>query len=310
MAANKISNQFLLFLGVSALIWLLITLSKEYTTSLDLYVKFTNVPQNKMLENNNLQQIKVDVKASGFKIIRTRIQNSSIDLDASLVQQNKQQKHYLLLEKQIQLIQNQLYSDVVVQRVVEDTLFVNLDVLESKRVAVTPNMSVNYHVGYGLIDKIKIQPDSILISGSKSVLDTISHLPLASVKLNDVKENFEEKVKVVLNNLDGLKLATDEIVISGSVDKFTEGSLKIPFEITNVPTDVKLTTLTENITITFVVGLSDFNKVVPSLFKIECDYGYSVDQNLTYLIPKLVKKPKFIKSYKISPHTIDFLIQK
>lgn len=310
MATNKISNQFLLFLGVSALIWLLITLSKEYTTSLDLYVKFINVPQDKMLVNNNVQQIKVDVKASGFKIIRTRIQNSSIDLDASFFQQNKQKKHYILLEKQIQSIQNQLYSDVVVQRVVEDTLFANLDVLESKRVAITPNMSINYHVGYGLIDKIKIQPDSILVSGSKTNLDTITHLPLAAVKLNDVKENFERKVKVVLTNLEGLKLETEEVVITGNVDKFTEGSVKVPFEIKAVSSDVKLTTLTENINITFVVGLSDFNKVVPSLFKVECDYRYSEDQNLTYLIPKLVKKPKFIKSYKISPQTIDFLIQK
>ena len=310
MAVNKISNQFLLFLGLSALIWLLITLSKEYTTSLEPYVKFINVPQNKVLDNNDLQRIKVDIRASGFKIIRTRIQNSSIDLDASLLQQNKQQKHYLLLEKQIQLIQNQLYSDVVVQRVVTDTLFVNLDILETKRVAVQPNISVNYHVGYGLIDNIKIQPDSISVSGSKSILDTITHLPLASVKLNDVKENFEEKVEVILTNLEGLKFATQEVVISGNVDKFTEGSLKVPFEIKNVPDDVKLTMLTENITITFVVGLSDFNKVVPSLFKIECDYQYSEDQKLTYLIPKLVKKPKFIKSYKISPQTIDFLIQR
>ena len=99
MATKKISNQFLLFLGVSALIWLLITLSKEYTSSLDLYVKFTNVPQDKMLVNNNVQQIKVDVKASGFKIIRTRIQNPSIDLDASFFQQNKQKKHYHLTRK-------------------------------------------------------------------------------------------------------------------------------------------------------------------------------------------------------------------
>lgn len=107
-----------------------------------------------------------------------------------------------------------------------------------------------------------------------------------------------------------MKLETEEVVITGNVDKFTEGSVKVPFDIKAVSSDVKLTTLTENINITFVVGLSDFNKVVPSLFKVECDYKYSEDQNLTYLIPKLVKKPKFIKSYKISPQTIDFLIQK
>lgn len=309
MAAKKISNQFFMFLGVSILIWMLITLSKEYTTTLNLYVDFTNIPQDKMLQTNEVQQIKIDVKASGFKIIRSRIQNSKIELDASLLNQTKNRRYYILLEKQIQGIQNQLNSDVIIQRIVEDTLFLNLDVLESKMIAVKPNLEVNYHVGYGLIDKIKIEPDSILISGSKSILDTLHELTLSSIRLNDVKENFKVKAKVV-GNRDGLKLTTDEVLVSGNVDKFTEGNLKVPFEIIGVPDDVKITTLTESVTIVFVVGLSDFNKIVPSLFKIECDYAYSKDQNLTYLIPKLVKKPKVIKSFKISPQTIDFLIQK
>ena len=51
-------------------------------------------------------------------------------------------------------------------------------------------------------------------------------------------------------------------------------------------------------------------KVSKLSFKIECDYSVSEKNNLGYLIPKIIEKPDFIKSVKIIPTKVDFLIQK
>ena len=50
--------------------------------------------------------------------------------------------------------------------------------------------------------------------------------------------------------------------------------------------------------------------VSESSFLVECDFEVSEKNNLTYLIPKIISQPDFIKSVKIIPKEIDFLIQK
>ena len=106
-----------------------------------------------------------------------------------------------------------------------------------------------------------------------------------------------------------LKFETKEITISGKIEKFTEGTLNIPYKITNLPKGVILNTLDKKIQITYIVGLSNFNKIDENSFQIECDYSISKTNNLGYLIPKLLRKPSEIKSYKMIPNEINFLIQ-
>ena len=84
----------------------------------------------------------------------------------------------------------------------------------------------------------------------------------------------------------------------------------MPFNIKNLSKNTNLTTLIKTVEINFVVALSNFAKVSEASFKVDCDYGFSSKNNLGYLIPKVVTKPEFIKSFKINPTRIDFLIQK
>ena len=129
--------------------------------------------------------------------------------------------------------------------------------------------------------------------------------------MHDLKSNFSEEVPILESNMDiNFKFSTLKATISGSVDKFTEGKLQIPFTTNNLPKDVKLTTLSESVEVVFVVALSNFSKIAQSSFKVECDYTISEKNNLGYLIPKVILKPDFIKSIKIIPKKIDFLIQK
>lgn len=206
-------------------------------------------------------------------------------------------------------IQKQLLFGVELKEILQDTIYLNLGVLTSKRVAVKPNLEINYHVGYDLLNEIKISPDSIVISGPEAQVKKIDYLELSELKLNDVKSNFLEEVSVLkLNN--NFKYSAQKITISGNVDKFTEGKLQIPFTTKNLPKNINLTTLSEKVEVIFVVALSNFSKISEASFKVECDYLISEKNNLGYLIPKVILEPVFIKSVKIIPKKIDFLIQK
>lgn len=309
--SKKIPKTFISFLVISFIIWLLITFSKEYTTVITHPVSYKNIAQNKLLQEAPIKEIDIAIKATGFKILRAKIGAKNINIEASNLQRKNGSKFYLLPKNQIKKIQKQLLSGVVLQEIVQDTIYLNIGTLASKKVALKPNLDINYHIGYELLEEITIIPDSIVISGPENQLKKINQLNLNKLTLTDMKSDFNEEVAIVKQeDQKNIKTNISKVKVIGKVDKFTEGTLQIPYTIKNLPENTNLTILTENVEVVFIVALSNFEKVSEASFKIECDYKISEKNNLGYLIPKVIMQPNFIKSIKIVPTKIDFLIQK
>ncbi|ARV14457.1 CdaR family protein [Polaribacter sp. SA4-12] len=308
---KKISKSFISFLIASVLIWLLITLSKEYTTTLTLPVKYTNISQDKLLQKEPTKEIDILVKSTGFNIIRSRFGNKSLALSAHKLIRKSSSKYYFLTKNQFIAIQKQLRSGVQLQDIALDTIYLEIGSLISKKVALKPNLEIKYHIGYDILETVLIKPDSILISGPEAQIENIKTINLELLKLEDVKSSFSEKVKIILpENSSNIKVNSSFTTVSGKVEKFTEGSFQIPFIVDNLPEGVELTTLNKTVEVVFVVGLSNFDKIDKNFFKVVCDYNISKENNLSYLLPKVTSNSSLIKSFKLIPNKIDFLIQK
>jgi len=307
---KKIPKTFISFLLASVLIWLLITLSKEYTTIIKFPIEYGEISQNKLLLANQTKALEIVVNTNGFKILRTRFNTKSILINVNTLIRKRGTTYYLLLKSKKQRIKKQLPSGVNLQEIIKDTLFVQLGSLLTKKLAVKPNIKVNYHIGYDLSGEISLKPDSILVSGPENYISKINNIELVPIIFEDVKANFTRKVAVKeLKGVANLKFNVKEDTVSGKIEKFTEGLLNIPFKIINVPAGITINTLRKKVQVTYIVGLSSFNKIDENSFQVECDYATTVSNNLGYLIPKVVHKSLEIKSFKMTPNEINFLIQ-
>ncbi len=274
-------------------------------------VAYNNIPQNKLFQKPPQKQLELSIKATGFKILATQLRKKTINLNVASVSKNKKGKFYLLTKKQFLKIEKQLFSGVSLVEIDKDTLFFDIGELATKKVPLVSNIDINYHIGYDLLEDIKLNPDSVTISGSALKLSKIKLLNLMPLKLSDVKTDFTKTIGIAKpKDFNSLKLNKSKVTISGKVDKFTEGTVNVPFTIKNLPENVNLTFLNENVKVVFIVALSNFGKVSESSFTIECDYELSSKNNLSYLIPHVTSKPDFVKSIKLIPSKIDFLIQK
>lgn len=310
-SAKKIPKTFIGFLIASFFIWVLITFSKEYKTVISYDVNFKNIPQKNILLETTPKQLKIFVKASGFRLFWTQILQKNINLDISKITQKKATVFYFFPKNQLSEIQKQLTSGVFVESILKDTMFVNVGFLASKKVALTPNLNINYHVGYDLLGDVKVIPDSIVISGAENEIKNIQFLNLENVKLENQKSDFSREVSISRAKMNkNIKFSTSKATIYAKVDKFTEGNLQIHFKVLNLPSNVKLTTLLDSVTLTYVVALSNFSRVSKESFVVECDFEMSQKNGLSYLIPKVIFKPEFVRNVKIIPNKIDFLIQK
>ncbi|MDB9723305.1 hypothetical protein OAA58_01360 [Polaribacter sp.] len=307
---KKVPKTFISFLLASILIWLLITLSKEYTISVNFPISYVEIAQNKLLQGIPEKELEIVLKANGFKILKTRLFTKEIEISGSRLLKKSGTTHFLLVKPQKQQIQKQLPSGLVLQDIIRDTLFLNVESLVTKKLALKPNLKIKYHVGYDLSEKIKVVPDSILVSGPGNYIASVTSIDLLQISLEDVKMDFIKKASIkVPEGINNLKFDVKEITISGKIEKFTEGTFEVQYKIINIPDGLRINTLSKKIQVTFIVGLSNFNNLSENSFQIVCDYSVSKESNLGYLIPKLVHKPSEIKSYKIIPNKIDFLIQ-
>lgn len=307
---RKIPKTFISFLLASLLIWLLITLSKEYVISINFPIYFGKIAQNKLVQGTPIKELEIVIKANGFKLLRTRVFKKEIAIKANALIKKKGTKHYILVKNQKQSIQKQMPSGIFLQEIIKDTLFLDIGSLVTKKLALKPNLKISYHVGYDLSNKIHVVPDSILVSGPENYISAATSIELALLELEDVKADFRKKAIIKMpKGIKNLKFDTKEIIISGKIEKFTEGTVEVQYKIINVPKGITINTLSKKIQVTFIVGLSSFSKLNKNSFQIVCDYSVSESNNLGYLIPKLIHKPSEIKSYKMIPNKVDFLIQ-
>jgi len=286
-------------------------LSKEYTASIFLQISYDELPQDKLLQRKPINKIEVSVKSTGFKIISAKLKNNLVKLNTSNLIRKSKSKYYLLPKNQQPNIQKQLSSGLRIEQILKDTIYLELGSLASKKVPVKLYSDIQYHIGYEASVAIQLTPDSITISGPQAQVNPINELLLTNLKLVDVKSDFEETLPIIKpKNTENVNFNMEIVKVKGSVEKYTEGSFELPFVIKNLPKGLELTTFPKTVKVIYKVGLSNFNRIDKDFFKVECDYRISKQNNYSYLIPRITSTSNVIKSIKIVPNKIDFLIQK
>jgi hypothetical protein len=307
---RSLPKNFFLFVVLAFIFWMLAKFSKEYEATVLFKVQYT-LPKNKVLQSEPLKEIPIHIKGTGFKLIGAKLFSKEIQLNTNNLVYFEGSKYYILLNQQELGIEKQMSAGLSIDYFVKDSIFFDLGNLATKKIPVMPHAEINFLPGYDFVSKMEIKPDSITITGPNGILDTIHHIKTTMVVIDEVNATIQEKVGLSLPS-STIKIADDtrEVSLYGEVDKFTEGIIEVPFSIDNLPEDEQINTFPKTVKVSFNVSLSNFNKVNENSFTVRCDYTFSKENNLSYLIPRLYIQSDLVKNVKMTPTKIDFLIQK
>ena len=306
---NKKLKVFLLFLMLSFLFWMLIKLSKNYISDVNFDLVYIDEPKNKLLQNNSDNSITLTVNTVGFKLLRYSLKRKTLNYSLMDLEKMKGTEYYSITKSRINHLQAQLPAEIVVLKVKPDTLYFDLGVKKSKKVKIIPEVKLQFKPGFNLTKKYTIKPEFVTISGPTKFVDSIEVVHSTLLELSDIASSFDVAVKLV-NNLDAISLSIDEVNISGEVEKITEGSFNIPFKVINLPRKYIISTFPKEVKVVYQVALKDYNKITENSFVIQCDYRETMDNNLEYLVPKIIEKPNILFDVKIVPNKIEYLVKK
>lgn len=300
---------FLLFLFLSILFWSLIKLSKEYISEVEFELAYSDIPNNKLIQNEPDQKVKLTLKTIGFKLLKYEFQEKFLDYSLTEIEKKGGSMYYSETRSNTNFLQAQLSAETVVLNIEPDTLFFDLGVKKSRKVPVLSAMEFSFKTGFNIVGDIVVSPSEVTVSGPEKVIDTINEVYTAGFHLSDISEPFEQEVNLNAPN-DVVVLSDETVLVTGVVDKITDGSYNLPFEVINLPRNLIMSTYPKKVKVIYQVALKDFNKIPENSFRIQCDYKQTQDNNLDYLIPKLVEKPELITNVKIVPNKIEFLVKK
>lgn len=304
-------HKFLLFIIFSVVFWFMTKLSKEYDSTLEYPVSYINLPEDKLLQEAPVEVIEIHVKTTGFKLISATFFPTELKIDVSNLNWKSSTDYYLLLSQQRLAIQKQMKTGVEIDFFINDSIHFNLGKLKNKKVPVKPLLDLSYATGFELNGNITTVPDSILISGPESILDTIDFVSTKLLQIKKLNNSIDQTIEIERFSSDSnVKLQQKNIKIIANVEKYTEGTLEIPFEVLNLPENNIINTFPKVVKVTYKVALSNFNKIDLTSFLIHCDYQVSQKNNLSYLIPILVEKSPMVKYVRMSPMKIDYIINK
>tara|TARA_B110000003_G_scaffold276303_1_gene322072 strand:+ start:12013 stop:12963 length:951 start_codon:yes stop_codon:yes gene_type:complete len=308
---NKINHKFILFFILSIVFWFMTKLSKEYESTLNYKLSYNNLPTDKLLQEKPPEFLNIRVKASGFKLLLSKFSPSKIEIDCTNLLIKSPTNYYLLLSQQKLSIQKQMKTGVELKYFVNDSIQFNLGLLKVKKVPVKLLSNFSYLPGYELNKAIVITPDSTILTGPESIIDSIEFVSTKILKKLDINDSFIDYIDInQYSSKSNIKIAENKVTVSLSVDKFTEGFVEVPFKIINLPEGKTINTFPKHVKITYRVALSNFSEIDNSSFLIVCDYNMSEQNNLPYLIPKIVESSSLTKNARMAPLKIDFIINK
>ncbi|WP_343764185.1 YbbR-like domain-containing protein [Gangjinia marincola] len=293
------------FLILSCIVWLFVQFSMEYEKQYAFPLSYINVPKDKVIKTSNLDTLNIRIKESGFKLSWISLVNKNLDIDASKLDQFGD---VLLFDAKIYtpLIAEAL--TVASQDIVLLTQQAQLpyDQKETKMLPVKSGLIIAFAPGFET-PGVTFSPDSIKVSGSKETLDTISALYTEKLVFEDVAESLTASVPINTKNLLDVTLYQNEVAYTINVDKFTEGKIKVPIDIINVPDDASISIFPKNAVITYQVNLAEFNNVNTENFKISCDFAKRKEGNLMLL--EISAQPEIVRQTRLNINKVEYILK-
>lgn len=313
---NKRTLAFLACIVLSALFWLLTSLSKEYVDQIDIPIVYSGLPDDLVIVNELVPKATAEVKGFGFDLIWHLFKFEEFSLDVTIdpkkmrrIRKNGVELRYLLTGNGnggLTSVYNERFN---ILRVTPDTLFFEFRPKHSKLVPVVLDAEITFAKQFGTTTKAQLEPDSIVISGPKEMIDSINFIRTEPQQWNNLNESFSVEVK--LQKAEALSIINYNhpvVLVDLNVVEFTEGSVVVPLNIK--ARDVRaIQVFPQSVEIKYLVALDQYDQVKVSQFKASVTVDDQSIKN-SRLAVSLDEFPEMVSQVRVLPSQVEFIIQK
>jgi hypothetical protein len=288
----------LLCMSLSLLVWFFVKMSQHYESRSVLRLEY-QLPMGRVFAEQPLNSMPFKFDGTGWKLLKMGILRQKPGLVFNLSGASTQ---FISRSDISKKIEEELRLNLL--ELGQDNVAINLDSLYSKKVKIELDSAISFENGYFFRENISLMPDSVVVFGAPQLLEKITTIKTEPLKMECPEKDFTKSLRIINPQPGLLQLSASQAEVFMPVEQYTEKALTVPVMVLNERDSVRL--LPGSVELQCVVGISRYKELKPSDFRVVAVIGY---EDATNTVPlTLVRQPVWVKSARISPQAVEYLI--
>ena len=282
-------------------VWMIHNLSLRYNATLKAKVIAVCGLDGYEDVSTNSVEVTARCRATGYNVLAAALRSGKpvkVNFNPSLMQNYDGDRFYVVGSRLNEYAHLIFGEDVTLDHFITDTLFFRFPAVHNKKVPVVPVSLLTFESQYMSRGELQILPDSVVVEGEPSLLESVHQVYTTPIRHLDVSENINGLA--LLEQIRGIHVETQEIYYSLEVCRYVEVVKEIPVAIEGVPSDRKLMVFPSTVTVLMKCEfpLLDNNDGNLKAYVDYSDFSTSLGGNC---LVKLASLPKGVISYEIDP---------
>ena len=271
---------FVVALILALCLWLMVNLSLVYNLNVELPISLGSVPQDQALAEDYPDHATVSLSGEGWKLINLYNNPPGVTINVSDSEVN--------MFDQVQQQMN-AHPAISVQKVQPLILTLELEERITKKVPVRSAVDVSFREQYDFLDSVSIEPDSVTISGARSLVRNITEWRTDSVSIDGVASDLSRTVSLQ-DPGKLINLSREQVNYSARVAQFTEGEVKVAIDTRDAPSGRSISYSPSTITVKYDVPIDEYADVQDTTpFNVFVSYSQIEKDASGFVTPQIEK---------------------
>ncbi len=304
------AKVFFAFLGCSAAIWFINALSQTYVSTAAFDLEYENFPEGYLFEGASKKELDVKIRAGGFQFLGFNFKNKKVRIDVSEAKKNNS-KFYVPENDYRTQIEKQMTGSMALLEIDNDTLFLDMLPVVTKKLPVRPRVKMNLAQNYLLDGEILMTPDSISVMGPKDEIDSITQIRTEKITLPDLTSDFVEELSLFKSpKLKNTSYSGSTVILSGKIARFSEKIFEVPVTVINLPDNLDVKTFPDKVSVICKAKMNRLKELQQTDFQVVADYKAKKKEASKALSLVLRKKPEGLHSVKLKETEVEYIVKK
>jgi hypothetical protein len=300
---NKIP-LLIISIAFSVIIWGTISLSEEYYANVNVPLRVVDFPNGFSIGSKIPENITIKLRGIGWKLFAVNIgkdvtYNISVSGDSGFVQ----------IKLMDHLTDNRwMLSELDIIDIVPNSLSFSIERRIKKKLPIVADLNLEFKAGYGLAKQVVLEPDSVVIDGPQSVVNSLTEIKTKEIKLSSLDKLIIKNISFIY--LPGTSYGTKFVSVNLDVQRIVDKQFDdINVEVLDVPPDRDVILLPNKISCNVRGGIEILGKLEKNQFRVFVFYRDVVLDTLGNVIPHIELPVNTTLKY-IKPERLRYIIKK
>lgn len=293
-----------LIVSFSILLWVFVSFSGEYSIILNFPVEVSNIPENHSISLISANDVSLRLKGQGWQLVQHTLGR---DPKFFIASPNQAGENEISVRNALEL-NSWLATSLQLTEINPEKIKIGLEKRKTKKVEIIPVVSLTFKPGYGLVSQVKIEPDSVEISGPESIIDEIEIINTKSKGLSNLES--ETSFSLQLEKRKFVEISDKECKIIVDVQKIVDKNFDdLLVQTKNIPSRYELMLAPQKISLTLRGGISQLSKMKNEDLNVFVNFEQAINDTVGSVEP-VIEIPEFTSLIDIKPNRLEYIIKK